>query len=58
MTCIEEERVRATAANNQVLGRPLSNHQSFLNVNACSADESSSKEIFKHPSTTFVDTKT
>ena len=30
----------------------------FLNKNASSADESSAKVLFKHPSTTFVYTKT
>ena len=33
-------------------------NQSFLNKNASSADESSAKVLFKHPSTTFVYTKT
>ena len=32
--------------------------QLFLNENACSADESSAKTLFKHPSTTFVSTQT
>jgi len=32
--------------------------QLFLNENACSADESSANVLFKHPSTTFVQTKT
>ena len=33
-------------------------NQSFLNKTASSADESSAKVLFKHPSTTFVSTKT
>ena len=33
-------------------------NQSFLYKNASSADESSAKVLFKHPSTTFVYTKT
>ena len=33
-------------------------NQSFLNKNASSADESSAKVLFKHPSTTIVYTKT
>ena len=41
----------------QIFSASLSN-QSFLNKNASSADESSAKILFKHPSTTFVSTTT